>query len=47
MTTFLYHMWVRHHLRPGEFWSLPRGERSLLIAFSEEEMAALTSQMNR
>ncbi|WP_307214661.1 hypothetical protein [Paenibacillus tundrae] len=47
MTTFLYHMWVRHHLRPGEFWSLSRGERSLLLAFSEEEMDAITKQNNR
>ncbi len=34
----MYHMWVRHHLRPGEFWKLPRGERMLLVAFVQEEM---------
>ncbi|WP_136604670.1 hypothetical protein [Paenibacillus dokdonensis] len=30
----LYHMWVRHHLRPGAFWCLPKGERTLLTAFT-------------
>lgn len=40
----LYHMWVRHHLRPGEFWNLSRGERSLLLAFSEEELDAIEKQ---
>ncbi len=34
----MYHMWVRHHLRPGEFWKLSRGERMLLLAFAQEEM---------
>jgi len=34
----LYFMWARHHLRPGEFWELPRGEQLLLLAFSEKEM---------
>lgn len=34
----LYFMWTRHHLRPGEFWELPRGEQLLLLAFSEKEM---------
>ncbi|WP_255941048.1 hypothetical protein [Saccharibacillus sp. JS10] len=38
----MYHMWVRHHLRPGEFWNLPRGERLMLLAFSEEELEALS-----
>ncbi len=40
----LYHMWVNHHLRPGEFWKLPRGERSLLFAFMEEELSAYEKQ---
>ncbi len=40
----LYHFWVRHHLRPGEFWALSRGERTLLMAFAEEELDALLKQ---
>lgn len=38
----MYHMWARHHLRPGDFWNLPRGERMMLIAFSQEEMDSMT-----
>ncbi|MGG1879983.1 hypothetical protein ABDI30_20745 [Paenibacillus cisolokensis] len=38
----LYHMWARHHLRPGDFWRLPRGER-LLLAFSETELDQLAA----
>ncbi|GIP20429.1 MULTISPECIES: hypothetical protein [Paenibacillus] len=37
----LYHMWSRHHLRPGVFWTLPQGERKLLLAFSELELDML------
>ncbi|CAM3453127.1 hypothetical protein PVOR_29154 [Paenibacillus vortex V453] len=40
----LYHLWVRHHLRPGDFWLLPRGERLLLLAFSQEEMEGMAGQ---
>jgi hypothetical protein len=32
-------MWVRHHLRPGEFWALPRGEQLFLLASLEVELA--------
>ncbi len=39
----LYHLWVRHHLRPGDFWQLPRGERMLLLAFAEQEMDSMVS----
>ncbi len=35
----LHAMWVRHHLRPGEFWSLPRGEQLFLLASMELELA--------
>lgn len=34
----LYFMWVRHHLRPGEFWSLPWGERQFLMASTQIEI---------
>jgi hypothetical protein len=44
MTTMLYHLWVRHHLRPGDFWMLPRGERLLLLAFAGEEMERMAAQ---
>ncbi|GAA0390554.1 hypothetical protein GCM10008933_21840 [Paenibacillus motobuensis] len=37
----LYHMWVRHHLRPGAFWSLPKGERTLLMAFTLHEIETM------
>lgn len=40
----LYHLWVRHHLRPGDFWRLPRGERLLLLAFAEEELGRMAGQ---
>ncbi|WP_196427118.1 hypothetical protein [Paenibacillus woosongensis] len=43
MTTLLFHMWSRHSLRPGEFWSLPKGERMLLRAFTEMELEMMSS----
>jgi len=43
----LYHMWVRHNLRPGEFWNLSQGERSLLLAFSQEEMQSVSNQVGK
>lgn len=36
----LHTMWVRHHLRPGAFWSLPRGEQLFLLASTELELEA-------
>lgn len=36
----LHSLWVRHHLRPGEFWRLPRGEQLFLMASLELEMEA-------
>lgn len=33
----LHAIWVRHHLRPGEFWQLPRGEQLFLLASTELE----------
>ncbi|WP_176706270.1 hypothetical protein [Paenibacillus hemerocallicola] len=33
-------MWVRHHLRPGAFWQLPRGEQLFLLASMEMELEA-------
>lgn len=39
----MYHIWTRHHLRPGEFWQLSRGERMLLMAFSQEEINSINS----
>ncbi|MBA9087621.1 hypothetical protein FHR92_004106 [Fontibacillus solani] len=38
MTTLLFHLWTRHSLRPGVFWSLSKGERLLLRAFAEKEL---------
>lgn len=34
----LYEIWVRHHLRPGEFWSLPRGEQQFILACIDKEL---------
>lgn len=34
----LYAIWVRHHLRPGAFWQLPRGEQLFLLASMELEL---------
>ncbi|WP_276355413.1 hypothetical protein [Cohnella caldifontis] len=36
----LHAMWVRHHLRPGAFWLLPRGEQLFLMASMELEWEA-------
>ncbi|WP_162991177.1 hypothetical protein [Biomaibacter acetigenes] len=36
----LHNIWVRHHLRPGEFWKLPRGEQLFLLACTELEIEA-------
>lgn len=36
----LHALWVRHHLRPGEFWQLPRGEQVFLLASLELEIEA-------
>lgn len=36
----LHAIWVRHHLRPGEFWRLPRGEQLFLLASIELELEA-------
>jgi len=36
----LHAIWVRHHLRPGEFWNLPRGEQLFLMASTEMELEA-------
>lgn len=36
----LHAMWVRHHLRPGAFWALPRGEQLFLMASMELELDA-------
>lgn len=33
-------MWTRHHLRPGAFWQLPRGEQLFLLASAELELEA-------
>lgn len=35
----LHGLWVRHHLRPGEFWALPRGEQLFLLASLEVELS--------
>ncbi|MBB6637369.1 hypothetical protein [Cohnella thailandensis] len=36
----LHAIWVRHHLRPGQFWQLPRGEQLFLMASMELELEA-------
>nr|WP_235775310.1 MULTISPECIES: hypothetical protein [Paenibacillus] len=38
----LFHLWTKHHLLPGAFWALPKGERMLLRAFSERELEILS-----
>jgi hypothetical protein len=40
----LHAMWVRHHLRPGEFWRLPRGEQLFLLASMELELTELSEK---
>lgn len=37
----LHAIWVRHHLRPGEYWQLPRGEQLFLLASMELELECL------
>jgi len=34
----MHALFVRHHIRPGEFWSLPRGEQLLLDESLEIEL---------
>lgn len=34
----MHALFVRHHIRPGVFWSLPRGEQLLLAASLEIEL---------
>lgn len=34
----LHALWMRHHLRPGVFWTLPRGEQQFLLASMEVEL---------
>ena len=36
----LHQLWIRHRLRPGEFWQLPRGEQQFLLASLELELEA-------
>jgi hypothetical protein len=36
----LHAIWVRHHLRPGLFWNLPKGEQTFLTASMELELEA-------
>ncbi|WP_372633897.1 hypothetical protein [Cohnella sp.] len=36
----IHALWVRHHLRPGQFWNLPRGEQLFLMASMELEWEA-------
>jgi len=36
----LHALFVRHHLRPGEYWQLPRGEQLFLLASMELELEA-------
>lgn len=36
----LHQIWARHHLRPGEFWRLSRGEQLFLLASIELELEA-------
>lgn len=38
MVTVMYNLFTRHHIRPGEFWALPRGEQLMLMAFSDFEL---------
>jgi len=40
MAGVLHGLFVRHHLRPGEFWNLPRGEQLFLMASFDLELEA-------
>jgi len=44
MAGVLYWMWVRHHLRPGEFWALPHGEQQFLLASTDIELEQMKKQ---
>lgn len=43
----LHAAWVRHHLRPGQLWSLPRGEQLFLFASLELELEAERERMQK
>jgi len=34
----MYNLFACHHILPGEFWALPKGEQLMLIAFSDFEI---------
>ena len=34
----LYRLWSLHHMAPGQFYSLPPGERLLISAFLWQEL---------
>ncbi len=36
--SLLYYLFTRHQMRPGEIYSLPEGEKALLLAFAEYEI---------
>lgn len=46
MVTVLYNLYTRHHIRPGEFWDMPRGEQIILMAFSSFEIEQQEKYMN-
>jgi hypothetical protein len=41
MAGMLHFLWVRHNLRPGEFYTLPYGEQQFLLASAQIEMKKL------
>lgn len=38
MAGVMHALFVRHHLRPGEFWNLPPGEQVFITASMEVEL---------
>lgn len=46
-TALMFHLWNRHHLRPGVYWLLSKGERKLLRAFSEKELELATGSVDK
>lgn len=35
----MYYLFVRHHVMPMDYYKMGRGEKTMLLAFAEQEIA--------
>lgn len=43
----MYYYWVNHGIRPSVFYSMPRGELTVVQAFYEKELEERAEMENR